>query len=355
MLHLWQLIPVVLLVGVAMAGDITGHSMSPSKSSSRSQISRAVALEAKQLLTSENVIILNSENFENFVNDPTKFSVVLFHATWSGRSNKFVSDYVTVAEKYKETDNIQFGVLDANENEEISRRWEVTHFPALKLITRGVRATANTFYDFGNGQEALTKFVEHILLHEKFKYLKRKQEEDTIKNTLVHPNPGAIIELNATTFDNFTKSTKFFTFVLFYAPWCGACKEMMGELQAVANYFKLDKKVVIARINADDNPVLLDRYTITALPTMYMFPKARLAKRGIRYTSGRERFDMQAAIDTQNRMQDSEDQPYIDENTNMETLMAEMKAQGKDPETLMRRYAAKSGQEYKSPEGKEKS
>ena len=337
----------VALCLAAVAARASDDRLSHSKSVSRSQISRSIAIEAEQLLRSDTIIKADGTNFDTLVGDKDKFTVILFHAKWSGRSNRFATVFANVAEMYEGNKTVQFIVLDVNANEAISRRWKIDNFPEVRMVTRGVIDTANTFHYLYDGVDAFVDFVERVLLREKWRYARQAGDNPAAAqaNTLVHPNQGAVIELNRESFDNFTKSTHFFTFVMFYAPWCGACKELEEDLAAVARYFKKDRQVIIGRVNADDEAALINRYGISALPTMYMFPRARLSKRGIRYTGQRDRRDMQAIIDTQNRMADSPDMPYIDENTDMETLMAEMKAQGRDPESLMRSYRSRKAEQ----------
>ncbi len=54
----------------------------------------------------------------------------------------------------------------------------------------------------------------------------------------------------------------------FYADWCGPCKAVQPELEALA---KECDKVVVAKINVDENNNLAERFNISNIPCMMLF------------------------------------------------------------------------------------
>ncbi len=60
----------------------------------------------------------------------------------------------------------------------------------------------------------------------------------------------------------------------FYAEWCGPCREMKPYLSALSD--SLAQKLVIIRINADDNQALCKSFKIDALPVLQLYKKQSL-------------------------------------------------------------------------------
>ena len=55
----------------------------------------------------------------------------------------------------------------------------------------------------------------------------------------------------------------------FWAPWCGPCKMLGPVLEELAK--ELHGKVVIVKVDIDQNSAIAARYDIRTIPTMMMF------------------------------------------------------------------------------------
>mgnify|MGYP001819276808 FL=1 len=55
----------------------------------------------------------------------------------------------------------------------------------------------------------------------------------------------------------------------FWAPWCGPCKMRAPVLEELAG--ELGDKVVIAKVNTDQNPIYAQRLGVQGIPTMVLF------------------------------------------------------------------------------------
>ncbi len=60
----------------------------------------------------------------------------------------------------------------------------------------------------------------------------------------------------------------------FYADWCGPCKKMKPSLDEISTEMK--DKIIVVRINADDNQALCKALQIDALPTLQLYKNEKL-------------------------------------------------------------------------------
>jgi thioredoxin 1 len=59
----------------------------------------------------------------------------------------------------------------------------------------------------------------------------------------------------------------------FWAPWCAPCHAIAPILDELAEEYA--GKVVIARINVDENPKTSSKYGIQAIPTLLLFKEGK--------------------------------------------------------------------------------
>ena len=54
-----------------------------------------------------------------------------------------------------------------------------------------------------------------------------------------------------------------------WAPWCGPCKMMLPIVEELSNEY--EGRVVVGKLNVDDNPDTCEEYGIMNIPTMLFF------------------------------------------------------------------------------------
>ena len=62
----------------------------------------------------------------------------------------------------------------------------------------------------------------------------------------------------------------------FWAEWCGPCKMVAPVLEEIAA--ENSEKLIIAKVNIDENPEIARRYQIMSIPTMSVFAKGEVVK-----------------------------------------------------------------------------
>jgi thioredoxin 1 len=65
----------------------------------------------------------------------------------------------------------------------------------------------------------------------------------------------------------------------FWAPWCGPCKMVAPVLDKLANEY--GEKLVIAKVNTDENPEWAQRYGVQGIPTMLLISGGKIVHRQV--------------------------------------------------------------------------
>ncbi|XP_064639998.1 uncharacterized protein LOC135495381 [Lineus longissimus] len=88
----------------------------------------------------------------------------------------------------------------------------------------------------------------------------------------LYQNVSAVVfELDNSNFDE-TVNGGSMVMVMFYAPWCGACKKALPVLSDVSARYEHHNDVIFARVNGFEQRILALRFDIDAFPTILNFP-----------------------------------------------------------------------------------
>ncbi len=65
----------------------------------------------------------------------------------------------------------------------------------------------------------------------------------------------------------------------FWAPWCGPCRMVAPTLEKLAKEYS--DKILIAKVNTDENPEWASRYGVQGIPTMLLIAEGKIVHRQV--------------------------------------------------------------------------
>ena len=99
------------------------------------------------------------------------------------------------------------------------------------------------------------------------KKLKELMKKMTSKDVISSP-----INVDSTNFEKILEEYENVV-VDFWAEWCMPCKMLSPIIEELAKEFA--GKVVFAKLNTDENPLIANKYNITGIPTLIFFRKGK--------------------------------------------------------------------------------
>jgi thioredoxin 1 len=87
------------------------------------------------------------------------------------------------------------------------------------------------------------------------------------------------IHVTDSQFEETVLGSKVPVIVDFWAPWCGPCRMVAPTLEKLAKEY--EDKMLVAKVNTDENPEWAGRYQVQGIPTMLFVAKGKIVHRQV--------------------------------------------------------------------------